>query len=75
MAAFNIQEALIWKEKIEYVIDQVCFKRLHNPIMVIDCGLISMFLNFLLKFISLMYIDLKYEKHLLGTKIKGCIAI
>jgi len=27
MAAFNIQEALIWKEKIEYVIDQVCFIR------------------------------------------------
>lgn len=25
MAAFNIQEALIWKEKIELVIDQVCF--------------------------------------------------
>lgn len=24
MAAFNIQEALIWKEKIESVIDQVC---------------------------------------------------
>jgi hypothetical protein len=24
MAAFNIQEALIWKEKIELVIDQVC---------------------------------------------------
>lgn len=23
MAAFNIQEALVWKEKIEYVIDQV----------------------------------------------------
>lgn len=23
MAAFNIQEALIWKEKIEMVIDQV----------------------------------------------------
>ena len=23
MAAFNIQEALIWKEKIEQVIDQV----------------------------------------------------
>lgn len=30
MAAFNIQEALIWKEKIEYVIDQVCYKKLHN---------------------------------------------
>lgn len=23
MAAFNIQEALVWKDKIEYVIDQV----------------------------------------------------
>lgn len=25
MAAFNIQEALIWKEKIELVIDQVYY--------------------------------------------------
>lgn len=25
MAAFNIQEALIWKEKIESIIDQVVF--------------------------------------------------
>jgi len=24
MAAFNIQEALLWKEKIELAIDQVC---------------------------------------------------
>lgn len=52
MAAFNIQEALIWKEKIEYVIDQVCFIELHNPIMFFKYGLISIFLNFLLDFIS-----------------------
>ena len=26
MAAFNIQEALLWKEKIELVIDLVVFK-------------------------------------------------
>lgn len=30
MAAFNIQEALIWKDKIEFVIDQVCFLWLHS---------------------------------------------
>ena len=30
MAAFNIQEALIWKEKIESVIDQVCAFRPGN---------------------------------------------
>lgn len=31
MAAFNIQEALIWKEKIEHVIDQVCSLKLLTP--------------------------------------------
>lgn len=33
MAAFNIQEALMWKEKIEYVIDQVCHIHLHHSSM------------------------------------------
>lgn len=36
MAAFNIQEALIWKEKIEYVIDQVSFIKLHNHAMLFN---------------------------------------
>jgi hypothetical protein len=31
MAAFNIQEALLWKEKIELVIDQVYF--LHTSLI------------------------------------------
>jgi len=31
MAAFNIQEALMWKEKIECVIDQVCLFCLEFP--------------------------------------------
>lgn len=34
MAAFNIQEALIWKEKIESVIDKVS---LWSWTMVVDC--------------------------------------
>lgn len=43
MAAFNIQEALIWKEKIESVIDQVCPILLSHPVFAI----ISVFLEFI----------------------------
>lgn len=39
MAAFNIQEALVWKEKIESVIDQVhLLKTISLEILIIaDC--------------------------------------
>ena len=42
MAAFNIQEALIWKEKIESVIDQVDFLSVnfsfHKFLLLDFCG-------------------------------------
>lgn len=40
MAAFDIQEALNWKEKIETVIDQVCisWKQFHNNLSEISAS-------------------------------------
>lgn len=35
MAAFNIQESLMWKEKVELTIDQVCL-----------CGILVMYSHF-----------------------------
>lgn len=64
MAAFNIQEALIWKEKIESVIDQVCphlliFTNMLYP-YVIELCLCFLMLENINTFVLVYYYFYKY---------------